>query len=122
MGVDPEPFRVYAFEPGVTHPPDPCVPPDPCEPSPLSLEAYSLLTPEFPLFAFNSPGVLVGGVKLVSKELFALCPESGPAEGGEWKNHGQYVRCIAHAVENMNLPEEEADVVVSAAAKSNVGK
>ena len=129
MGTEPSPFRIYAFEPGITHPPDPCepttVPPDPCQPS-LSLEEYSLLTPAFSLFAFNSPGVLVGGVKLVSQELFALCPDSGPSEGGEWKNHGHYVRCVAHAAEDFvaqgMLTQEEADMMVSAAAQSEVGK
>ncbi len=92
----------------------------------MSLADYSLLSPEFPLYAFSSPGTLVGDAKLVSQELFALCPESGPPEEGSWTNHGQYVRCVAQAAEDFVtqgvLTQEEADIMVSAAALSNVGK
>jgi len=43
-----------------------------------------------------------------------------------WKNHGEYVRCVAHAVESVvvggYLSEEACDELVSAAARSQVGK
>lgn len=43
-----------------------------------------------------------------------------------WKNHGQYVRCVAHETDeliNMGiLTQEEADALISSAAQSDVGK
>lgn len=43
-----------------------------------------------------------------------------------WRNHGEYVRCVAHAVEALvadgDLSEEEGDVLVVSAATSDVGK
>ena len=43
-----------------------------------------------------------------------------------WKNHGQYVRCVAHdaefLVESGDLTQDEADAIVSSAAQSEVGK
>ena len=43
-----------------------------------------------------------------------------------WKNHGQYVRCVAHdaewLVENGFFTQEEADAMVSSAARSEIGK
>ncbi len=44
----------------------------------------------------------------------------------EWKNHGQYVRCVAHEtdalIEAGYLTQEEGDELISSAAQSNVGK
>lgn len=48
-----------------------------------------------------------------------------PADG-EYKNHGKYVSCVAHAAEALLedglITEEEKDAIVSAVAKSDVGK
>ena len=53
-------------------------------------------------------------------------PCGNPATGLPWKNHGQYVRCVAHAVEDLvvggNLSEEEGDALVTSAAMSDIGK
>ena len=38
----------------------------------------------------------------------------------EWKNHGQFVRCVAH--EAQFLPEDLADGLVSSAAQTDIGK
>lgn len=44
----------------------------------------------------------------------------------EWKNHGMYVRCVAHEVGMLVgagiITEEEGDAMVSGAAQSDVGK
>ena len=44
----------------------------------------------------------------------------------DWKNHGQYVSCVAHAaeawLEEGVITEEEKDAIVSEAAQSSVGK
>ena len=46
--------------------------------------------------------------------------------GAVWKNHGQFVRCVAHEVEILvgagSITEEQGDALISAAAQSNVGK
>ena len=43
-----------------------------------------------------------------------------------WSNHGQYVRCTAHAVEELVdagiLTEEEGDSIISSSAQSEIGK
>ena len=43
-----------------------------------------------------------------------------------WKNHGEYVRCVAHTVHDLvtqgYLAEEVADEFVSSAARSDIGK
>lgn len=43
-----------------------------------------------------------------------------------WKNHGQYVRCVAHDAEALVdqgwLSQDEGDALVSSAAQSSVGK
>jgi hypothetical protein len=55
-----------------------------------------------------------------------LAPCNGPASGGVWKNHGQYVSAFAHAVEAFLLQdlltEDEADELVAQAAQSNCGR
>ena len=44
----------------------------------------------------------------------------------EWKNHGQFVRCVAHEVDALIeagiLTEEEGDALITNAAQSDVGK
>ena len=44
----------------------------------------------------------------------------------DWRNHGEYVRCVAHAAEDLvaggGITQEEADELVSSAAKSDIGK
>ena len=54
-----------------------------------------------------------------------LVPCSGPASGGTWKNHGQYVSSVAQAVESFLvqglLSETQADAIVSQAAQSSCG-
>lgn len=55
-----------------------------------------------------------------------LVPCSGPATGGTWKNHGQYVSAVAHAAHTLAslgcISEQEKGKIVSAAAKSSCGK
>ena len=55
-----------------------------------------------------------------------LVPCTGPLSGGKWKNHGQYVSSVVHAVEAYLerglLTEEEAEQIVVTAARSVCGK
>lgn len=111
-GVEPTPWRdVYAFPPGAAPTEKPAKALD------LSLGDGPQVAKEYPLFGFASPGVLVGSAKLASSP----CPVDN-----DWKNHGQYVRCVSHAAEDSvaqgTLTQEEADILVSAAAQSEVGK
>ena len=60
-------------------------------------------------------------------QLVALaCPCAAPAAGGAWKNHGQYVSCVAHASQAQVaaglLPADGQGAIVSAAARSSCGK
>jgi len=54
-----------------------------------------------------------------------LAPCEGPASGGTWRNHGQYVSAVARAVSEFLaqglLDEEQADAIVSAAGQSPCG-
>ncbi len=54
-----------------------------------------------------------------------LAPCAGPASGGTWKNHGEYVSAVAQvSVEFLALgliSEEEQEEIVAAAAQSNCG-
>ena len=54
-----------------------------------------------------------------------IAPCSGPASGGTWKNHGQYVSAVAHAAEAFLaqdlISEDQADEIVAQAAQSNCG-
>ncbi len=115
-GIDPSPWRVFAFETKLS------VPPDPYEPPSL---APAYLTGEMPILGFASPGVVVGTVAAVNDLLYEPCP-SVPQAGYAWKNHGRYVRCVAHRAEALALSgqitTEDADAIVSAAAQSGVGK
>jgi hypothetical protein len=54
-----------------------------------------------------------------------LAPCSGPASGGTWKNHGQYVSAVAHAagafLAQDLISADEAEKIVTQAAQSNCG-
>jgi hypothetical protein len=54
-----------------------------------------------------------------------IAPCSGPASGGTWKNHGQYVSTVAQAAEQFLadglISADEADAIVALAAQSNCG-
>jgi hypothetical protein len=54
-----------------------------------------------------------------------IAPCSGPASGGTWKNHGQYVSSIAHAVDAFRaqglISEEQAQEIIVQAAQSDCG-
>src|SRR6185369_11576738 len=54
-----------------------------------------------------------------------LAPCSGPASGGTWKNHGEYVSTVAQAAESFVtaglITEDQQDAIVAAAAQSNCG-
>ena len=54
-----------------------------------------------------------------------LAPCAGPASGGTWKNHGQYVAAVAQAVEEFlaqgAIDQTQADAIVSAAGQSPCG-
>jgi hypothetical protein len=117
MGIEPSPWRpVFAFQTKLADLPDPYQPP---------ALAPSYLTGEMPILGFASPGVLVGTVQLVNDDRFYdVCPSIPPV--GSWNNHGQYVRCIAHRAEYLvftgRITQQEADAIVSAAARSETGK
>lgn len=50
--------------------------------------------------------------------------ECGPC--ADWKNHGKFVRCVAHATDALedagDITSEEGEALVSSAAQSDVGK
>ena len=54
-----------------------------------------------------------------------LAPCDGPASGGTWKNHGQYVAAVAQAVEEFLaqglISQDQAEAIVSAAGQSPCG-
>ena len=54
-----------------------------------------------------------------------LVPCDGPASGGSWKSHGQYVSSVARVVGDFLaeglITEDEADEIVAQAAESNCG-
>jgi len=55
-----------------------------------------------------------------------LAPCSGPASGGAWKNHGQYVSTVARVVEAFLaqglISAEQAEEIVTQATQSQCGK
>lgn len=55
-----------------------------------------------------------------------LAPCSGPASGGAWKNHGQYVSAVAQAAEAFLaqglISVDQAEEIVAQAAQSSCGK
>ena len=80
-----------------------------------------------PILGFASPGTLLGSVALVNDSLFYdLCPSIPEPPVPAWKNHGQYVRCVAQKAEWLTLggliTTDAADAIVSAAAQSETGR
>jgi hypothetical protein len=55
-----------------------------------------------------------------------IAPCSGPASGGTWKNHGQYVSTVAQAAKEFLaqglISEDQADAIVTQAAHSHCGR
>ena len=72
---------------------------------------------------------IVGGTTFnatFSEAGIELPPCSGPASGGTWRNHGEYVSTVAHIVASFVqqglITDEQADAIVSSAAESDCGK
>lgn len=55
----------------------------------------------------------------------SLAPCAGPASGGSWKNHGEYMKELAKqtkiAVENGQISAEERDAIMTGSAASDCG-
>jgi hypothetical protein len=55
-----------------------------------------------------------------------IAPCAGPASGGKWKNHGQYVSTVVHAVQEFVeqglITQEQAVAIVVQAAHSSCGR
>jgi hypothetical protein len=68
----------------------------------------------------------LSGVTGAESIIDELVPCSGPASGGTWKNHGQYVSSVAHAANRLAnlgcINQNEKGKIVSEAARSNCGK
>lgn len=110
MGIEPMPFMpVFAME-------------GPTADRPLTqpILPVSLLVGSN-LYSFASPATLIGSVVMSVADFSAYC---SPTDA--WRNHGQYVRCVSFRVADLTalaeLTENEADEVVSAAARSQIGK
>jgi hypothetical protein len=72
------------------------------------------------------PGTPVGAiVDADGCSIDQIAPCAGPASGGTWKNHGQYVSAVAHAVELFLgqgvITVEQAEQIILQAAESNCG-
>ena len=67
----------------------------------------------------------LSGVTGVESIINGLVPCSGPASGGTWKNHGQYVSSVAHAAQRLAnqgcISRQEKGKIVSEAARSSCG-
>jgi hypothetical protein len=74
---------------------------------------------------FNASFSLSGETDAVSI-INQLVPCDGPASGGTWKNHGQYVSSVAHEAQSLAnqgcISQQEIGQIVSEAAQSNCGK
>jgi len=61
----------------------------------------------------------------VNPSIPGLCPCTGPAAGGTWKNHGAYESCVVHAahefVQAGLISGRQKDAIVTAAAHSSCG-
>ena len=68
----------------------------------------------------------LSGVTDVMSIINQLVPCSGPATGGTWKNHGQYVSSVAHVAQSLAdqgcISQQEIGQIVSDAARSSCGK
>jgi hypothetical protein len=71
--------------------------------------------------SFSLTGV-TGAAPIINE----LIPCSGPASGGKWKNHGQYVRSVAHAANRLAnlgcISQQRKGQIVSAVARSKCGQ
>ncbi len=71
----------------------------------------------------NTPPCTIVDAKGCSIDQLAPC--DGPASGGVWKNHGQYVSAVARAVEEFLgeglISETQAEAIVGTAAQSPCG-
>src|SRR5881296_986892 len=72
------------------------------------------------------PGTVAGAIVDANGcSIDQIAPCSGPASGGTWKNHGQYVSTVAQAaeafVEQRLISEAQAEEIVAQAAQSNCG-
>jgi len=67
----------------------------------------------------------LSGVTDVMSIINQLVPCSGPATGGTWKNHGQYVSSVAHAAQSLAnqgcISQQEIGQIVWAASRSSCG-
>jgi hypothetical protein len=72
------------------------------------------------------PGTVAGAIVDANGcSIDQLAPCSGPASGGVWKNHGQYVSSVAHATQAFLaqglITEAQAEAIITQAAESNCG-
>ena len=65
----------------------------------------------------------LSGVTDAESIIDELVPCSGPASGGTWRNHGQYVSSVAHAAQSLAnqgcISQQEIGQIVSEAARSD---
>ena len=94
------------------------------------VSTMSLVTVVAPGTAQAAPACDPAAMETASAEIEAACPCEGRTNGnGEvvpWKNHGQYVSCVAvernHLAKDLDLSKSCLRRVVSCGARSNCGK